>query len=219
MNKPLYEIDLRKFRKKYDSGDSCMLEYIKDYISSDLMDLYHDVLNYNEIYANGWTIESLFEMGEEDKYWTNRANFFIEKYNVPKKDYNEFGKYFDEYMELRDNLLDDMGLSMYIDKELSLEDILPGGIVEYENITNPSEMNDVDSYTVARVRNFGHCVELHYSGGEATIEYGYKVNYDCWEDGIEEVDWFNKDMTEEEIINKLQELFDYHYGEEHGIQR
>ena len=33
---------------------------------------------------------------------------------------------------------------------------------------------------------------------------------------IEEINWFNFDMTEEEIADKLWELFDYNFGEENG---
>ncbi len=209
---PLYEIDIKELRKNYDLGDLCMLEYLKNYISSDLMDLYQDVLNYNEIYANGWTIKDLFDMGKEDSYWTNRANSFIEKYDISKEDYSKFGKYFDKYVELKDKLLDEMGLSSYIDQDYSIEDILPGGIIEGDNIIQPKEINDKDSYTVARVMNFGNSVELHYSNGIATIEYGYKITHDYWESEIEEIDWFNKNMTENAINEKLFELFEEHFG-------
>lgn len=208
MNKPLHEINVREFRNNYDMGDLCMLEYIKNYISSDLMDLYLDVMNYNEIYANSWTIKDLFDMGKEDNYWTKRANSFIEQYNISKEDYNEFGKYFDKYVELRDKLLDEMGLSRYMNQELSLEDITPGGIIEGDNIIDPKEMNDKDSYTVARVMNFGNSVELHYSEGISTIEYGYKITHNYWESEIEEIEWFNKDMSKDAINEKLFELFE-----------
>lgn len=39
---------------------------------------------------------------------------------------------------------------------------------------------------------------------------------DYWESEIEEINWFNFDMTEEEIADRLWELFDYNFGEENG---
>lgn len=216
MNKKLYEINLKKVREEYDSGDIFMLEYIEDYISDDLKDLYSDVMNYNEIYANSWTIKDLFKMGEEDKYWLERANNFISKYNIPKEDYGEYYKYFEKYMELRNKLLDELGIdNRYFDNDISIDDIPENGFYEGEIITNPKEFMEGNSYTVARVRNFGHCVELHYCDGEATIEYGDKIIHNYWESAIEGADWFNVNMSEEEITNKLWRLFDNYYGEKY----
>ena len=212
MISPLYEINLKEVRENYDAGDSCMLEYLKDYITDDLMDLYIDVKNYNEIYANSWTIKDLFEMGKEDSYWTNRANSFIEKYDVPKEDYDNFDKYFFKYIELKNKLFDELGLSVYLDEDISIDKIPSTGFLESDIITNSKEMNDKDSYTVARVMNYGNSVELHYSEGKATIEYGYKITHDYWENEIEEIDWFNKDMSEAAINKKLYGLFEEHFG-------
>ncbi len=77
----------------------------------------------------------------------------------------------------------------------------------YLSITNTNKLNDIDSFTVARVIDDINCVELHYNGGKATIEYGIKINDDEWENEVEEVDWFNKEMSEEDIEKKLWELF------------
>ena len=79
------------------------------------------------------------------------------------------------------------------------------------------ELNDEDSFTIARVINGNNCVELHYIEGRATIEYGTRVKQDEWESIVEDIDWYNTNMTEEEISDKLWELFDYHYGEEYEI--
>ena len=76
---PLYKLDVKKFKENYDLGEFCMLEYLKDYIPNDLEDLYTDVMNYNEIFCNDWTINKLFEMGKEDNYWISKANNFIKK--------------------------------------------------------------------------------------------------------------------------------------------
>ena len=84
-------------------------------------------------------------------------------------------------------------------------------------LTDLNKLNDIDSFTVARVINGVNCVELHYVEGKATIEYGERTKDDEWESTIEDIDWFNKDMTDDEISDKLWSLFDYHYGEEYEI--
>lgn len=76
-------------------------------------------------------------------------------------------------------------------------------------------MEDNQSYTVARVINGINCVELHYVDGKATLEYGNRVSENEWESDIEEIEWFNKDLSEEEIADKLWDLFNYYYGEEY----
>lgn len=81
-------------------------------------------------------------------------------------------------------------------------------------LTELEELNDEGSFTIARVIDGVNCVELHYVEGNATIEYGTRIKEDEWESVIEDIDWYTRNMTEEEISNKLWELFDYHYGEE-----
>ena len=80
-----------------------------------------------------------------------------------------------------------------------------------------NKLNNDDFFTIARVTNDSNCVELHYNSGQATIEYGQRIKENEWEDFIEEIDWYNEDMTEEEISNKLFDLYDHYYGEEYEI--
>lgn len=84
-------------------------------------------------------------------------------------------------------------------------------------LTDLNNINDEGSFTIARITNGINCVELHYVEGKATIEYGTRIKEDEWENIVEDVDWFNKNMSEEEISNKLWEQFDYHYGEEYEM--
>ena len=81
----------------------------------------------------------------------------------------------------------------------------------YIQVTDIKELNNIDLFTVARVINGVNCVELHYNEGKAIVEYGNKIKDDEWENEIVEADWFNKDMSEEEVENKLWELFDERY--------
>lgn len=104
------KFSLEEFKKEYESGDLYGLEYLKDYIPIELEDLYYEVMDYNEIYANGWTIEELLKMGKKDSYWAKRAKDFINKHNVAKKDYGSYIKYFDEYCDKRDLLLQRLGI-------------------------------------------------------------------------------------------------------------
>lgn len=81
----------------------------------------------------------------------------------------------------------------------------------YLQITDINDLNDADSFTVARVINGVNCVELHYNEGEATVEYGTRIKDDEWENEIEEVDWFNMNMPEEKLMKKLCALFEEKY--------
>lgn len=74
-------------------------------------------------------------------------------------------------------------------------------------LTDLNELNDEDSFTVARVINGINCVELHYNNGVATIEYGTRVSDDEWEDKEEAATWFNKSMDENSIYDQLMTLF------------
>lgn len=79
-------------------------------------------------------------------------------------------------------------------------------------LTDLDKLNNNGSYTVARVIDGVNCVELHYVDGKATIEYGERIADDEWESTIEDIDWFNLNTTEDEIFDRLWELFDNKYG-------
>lgn len=211
------DLNLKILKENYDSGDLCLLEYLKFLIPNDSNDeinkLYCKVLEYNEIFANDWTISDLIEMGKKDNYWLDRANNFIEKYNVLESEYNEFYKFYDKYCDLKNTLLNDLGIDATI-FELDVNEIPEKGFVNYEVLINNEELDDINSFTVARLMNICHCVELHYSKGETTIEYGIKISHDYWNASIEKVNWFSKNMTEKEIFNKLSELFANYFGKE-----
>lgn len=214
------ELNLKELKKNYDYGDICMLEYLKKFIpdnpNDEMNKLFIDVCNYNEIYANGWTINNLFEMGKDDKYWIDRANNFIKKYNVSKTEYDEYSAFFNKYKDLLDTLLTNMGINTNI-LEMDIKKIPEKGFIDAETLTSTKELDEENSFTVARILNFCHCVELHYYKGEATIEYGTKINYDCWENEIEDANWFDKKMSDEEVCNKLNELFKDYFGEEEFV--
>jgi len=83
-----------------------------------------------------------------------------------------------------------------------------------EIVTPLNEIMKGVSYTIARVVHNGYCVELHYcSDTGATIEYGTKTSHDSWENEIEEINWFNKDLTDDYILNRLNCLYDEQFSD------
>lgn len=214
------ELNLKEIKKNYDYGDLSLLEYLKDFIpnneNDELNKLLKDVLNYNEIYANGWTINTLFEMGKDDEYWKNRAEHFIKKYNVRETEYGEYSVFFDRYKELFNDLLTNMGIDNHV-LDMEINKIPEKGFIDIDVLTSTSELDEEHSFTVSRVMNLCHCVELHYYKGEATVEYGTKIKYDYWESDIDDIEWFNKNMNDGEVINKLKDLFIDYFGEEEYV--
>ena len=80
-------------------------------------------------------------------------------------------------------------------------------IVESELITNLEELDDNNSFTVARVKTNLYCVELHYIDGVATVELGTRTSEDTWENEIIEADWFNKGISVDALFDKLEQIF------------
>lgn len=214
------DLNLKELKQNYDYGDRCLLDYLRQFIPEDpddeINELYTEVSDYNEIYANGWTIEKLFEMGNEDKYWTTRAENFIKKYNISKDEYSEYSTFFDKYLMLRDTLLNDMGIDDSI-LDMEVDEIPEKWFITNEVLTSIDELDEENSFTVARVMNLCHCVELHYYDGEAIIEYGTKKGYYYWENNIEEAEWFNKSMSDCEVLDKLEQLFKEYFGEKEFV--
>lgn len=200
----LDNLNIKKAKELFDCGDSCLLEYLENFIPEQLEQLYTDILNYNEIYGNGWTINDLIEMGKKDKYWKKRAENFIEKYEIDTQDYDT--NFIDKYFKLRDKLLDELGIIDYL--TLDSKELDESGFEEGDNIIAIDKIDEGNSFTVARVMNYNHCIELHYNNGNAWIEYSTKTSYTSWESEAYKVEWFTKDMTDTEVIDKLFDLFD-----------
>ena len=80
-------------------------------------------------------------------------------------------------------------------------------IVESELITNLGELDDNNSFTVARIKTNLYCVELHYIDGIATVELGTRTSEDTWENEIIEADWFNKGISVDALFDKLEQIF------------
>ena len=85
-----------------------------------------------------------------------------------------------------------------------------------ETITKMSNLDNEKNFTIARIIENNKCVELHYNNGKACVEYGIRdVEDDTWHNEIEEdLDWFRLDLTDEEVLNILDEKFDEHFSKE-----
>lgn len=80
--------------------------------------------------------------------------------------------------------------------------------VRYELITSVKDLkNNKKDYIIARVRDDNFRVELHYIYGEAIVEFGIKHSENYWDDIISPAKWFNKNLSEEKIKNKLMKLY------------
>ena len=86
--------------------------------------------------------------------------------------------------------------------------------LEFETITKIKDLNEKDSFTVARVISDNNCVELHYNKGLSYLEIGTKLDNNTWEDIIEKAEWFNKDLSDEKVLDKLEESFINHFAQE-----
>lgn len=82
-----------------------------------------------------------------------------------------------------------------------------------EIVTSPKDLIGNYSYTVARVVEEGMSVELHYCNGLATVEYMTEMQVGNWEGHAVRVDWFNLNMSEDEILKKLEELYAEEFGQ------
>lgn len=80
-------------------------------------------------------------------------------------------------------------------------------------IVNIKELDDKRFFTVARAINETNCVELHFNQNKAIVEYGTKISDTKWNNEIEDADWFSKNMTDEELIDKLLLLFNERFLE------
>ena len=143
--------------------------------------------------------------------------------NADKKTLDDIRKdlaKFTDITELADTNLEEVSQEFIDNLEEETDKIIrksefanPEDYEAYFVIDDIKNMEEDKSYTVARVINNKNCVELHYTDGIATIEYGTKQDDNSWESIIEEILWFDKNQSKDEIISKLEELFEEEYLE------
>ena len=82
-----------------------------------------------------------------------------------------------------------------------------------ETITKVEDIEDDKAYTVARVISDKNCVELHFHCGEAYIEIGKKNNDNSWDNVVEDIEWFDKSLSDNEILGILEKIYDDNFDE------
>lgn len=83
-----------------------------------------------------------------------------------------------------------------------------------EIITDISELDNINNFTVARVMENGKCVELHYDEGNATLEFDLKDEENVWNNQyVTDAEWFNLNLTNDEILEHLDKEFDNFFME------
>lgn len=80
-----------------------------------------------------------------------------------------------------------------------------------EIITDVFNIDDKNYFTIARVIENDKCVELHYNNGIASVEFGRKDKNNLWYDEIEEVKWFNRNLTNEQVLRILNKKFNEYF--------
>lgn len=197
------------------------------------VDIYINTINFLDIVGkkmmdNGWCKNEktgyLSKDNRKIKFETDQdhiTSIYIYDFLV---DWDKFCENKDEYEKIYEN--DEVAcVSMYVSKNSNINKMirdlenapLKEIVAECETITKIEDLDEKHSFTVARIINNTNCVELHYFKGEATVEYGEKISDSEWENTIQDVDWFNKNMTDEEVLDKLEMLFTEYENNEYCI--
>ena len=151
--------------------------------------------------------ESKFDIERDDDEGTNNRGIEREKSN----EVDRVDEQFEESSRRNSNERVDSKLDENTNNSIlfsaSKENVIS------EIITNINELEDNKSYTVARVMNKLNAVELHYINGIPTVELGTRRNEDTWDNEIVDADWFNKNLSNEDVIKKLEEIFNDEFSD------
>lgn len=151
--------------------------------------------------------ESKFDIERDDDEGTNNRGIEREKSN----EVDRVDKQFEESSRRNSNERVDSKLDENTNNSIlfsaSKENVIS------EIITNINELEDNKSYTVARVMNKLNAVELHYINGIPKVELGTRRNEDTWDNEIIDAEWFNKHLSNEDVIKKLEEIFNDEFSD------
>lgn len=179
-------------------------EYIKDFVPEELYPFYEKVLGTQEVYNMKCEIDDLYDLKIDDLDLQEEFKALKSRYKIQ----NDLSR--DEYYKLYLNAKEDLLGNLGIDKN----DLngLPNGPLTLEIITDLKDIDEMHSFTVARIINFNQSIELHYCKGVATIEYGKRIEYNYWENEIVSCNWFNLDIKNNAILDKLFCSFVEYFG-------
>ena len=151
--------------------------------------------------------ESKFDIERDDDEGTNNRGIEREKSN----EVDRVDEQFEESSRRNSNERVDSKLDENTNNSIlfsaSKENVIS------EIITNINELEDNKSYTVARVMNKLNAVELHYTNGIPKVELGTRRNEDTWDNEIIDAEWFNKHLSNEDVIKKLEEIFNDEFSD------
>lgn len=151
--------------------------------------------------------ESKFDIERDDDEGTNNRGIEREKSN----EVDRVDEQFEESSRRNSNERVDSKLDENTNNRIlfsaSKENVIS------EIITNINELEDNKSYTVARVMNKLNAVELHYINGIPKVELGTRRNEDTWDNEIIDAEWFNKHLSNEDVIKKLEEIFNDEFSD------
>lgn len=151
--------------------------------------------------------ESKFDIERDDDEGTNNRGIEREKSN----EVDRIDEQFEESSRRNSNERVDSKLDENTDNSILFSASKENGVSEI--ITNINELEDDKSYTVARVMNRLNAVELHYINGIPTVELGTRRNEDTWDNEIIDADWFNKNLSNEDVIKKIEEIFNDEFSD------
>ena len=151
--------------------------------------------------------ESKFGIERDDDEGTNNREIEREKSN----EVDRIDEQFEESSRRNSNERVDSKLDENTNNSILFSASKENGVSEI--ITNINELEDNKSYTVARVMNKINAVELHYINGIPTVELGTRRNEDTWDNEIVDADWFNKNLSNEDVIKKLEEIFNDEFSD------
>ena len=151
--------------------------------------------------------ESKFDIERDDDEGTNNRGIEREKSN----EVDRINEQFEESSRRNSNERVDSKLDENTNNSILFSASKENGVSEI--ITNINELEDNKSYTVARVMNKINAVELHYINGIPTVELGTRRNEDTWDNEIVDADWFNKNLSNEDVIKKLEEIFNDEFSD------
>ena len=151
--------------------------------------------------------ESKFDIERDDDEGTNNRGIEREKSN----EVDRVDEQFEESSRRNSNERVDSKLDENTNNSIlfsaSKENVIS------EIITNINELEDNKSYTLARVMNKLNAVELHYINGIPKVELGTRRNEDTWDNEIIDAEWFNKHLSNEDVIKKLEEIFNDEFSD------
>ena len=84
----------------------------------------------------------------------------------------------------------------------------------YQTVTKVEDITENNYHVIARVMNDNNCVELHSNKGKISTEVGIKDKDGSWNNQFLSSEWFNKNLTDQDILNKLEEIFNHNFSRE-----